>query len=235
MATTEQAAPKAHARRSPGDTSIAACGKPGSGGTPKPQLCFSLCSESPATTWLGNRNHGAPGSQRAAVNRNMQESCDPNGPYAGVTPHPDLCNPGEQLARRVRCLRFTLVLMLPVQPGVGVRAEEPTQRFSLRRRFPSRPLAPVPAQGPPLRPCSLRPRGDAGRFARLGIHTHKHTDPASWPYAAPGFPEDFCPACSADAQDGVLARGGEREPAGRSLVRPKRFRCPELVGRAGAG
>lgn len=45
-------------------------------------------------TWSENCNHGAPGSQRAAVNRNMQESCNPNGPYAGVTTHPDLCNPG---------------------------------------------------------------------------------------------------------------------------------------------
>lgn len=29
----------------------------------------------------------------AAVNRNLQESRNPNGPHAGVTTHPDLCNP----------------------------------------------------------------------------------------------------------------------------------------------
>lgn len=29
----------------------------------------------------------------AAVNRNLQESHNPNGPHAGVTTHPDLCNP----------------------------------------------------------------------------------------------------------------------------------------------
>lgn len=108
------------------------------------------------------------------------------------------------------------------------------QHLALCRRFPSRPVAQGAGSETSAVACfPPSPWEEVGQFMHLGIHTHKHVFDIlarsnAW------ISGGFCPARSADAQDRVLAMGGEWERANGKLMRLKRFCFPELAERAGA-
>lgn len=124
-------------------------------------------------TWSENCNHGAPGSQRAAVNRNMQESCNPMEPFAGVTTHPDLCNPGGA-ARPPR---------LPSAISFGAHAVCTARSGGRSRKKTNATLGsvqtiPFPSPGPGcwLRDLSRGPRSLPARGKRqVGLRTWEST------------------------------------------------------------